>query len=195
MSSMYDITPSILEDSSSISETTLLVTDKSNIPSDKEPLLTYVKASTTSDKSTTTSDKSTTTSDKSTTTSGLDHICEYTYNQNKRMFIKMVIDELTPILYDSKKIIEYLQRLQPTTVWEDANLWGIYKPHDVFIAGNPNSYKITTSAQYNMEREKLLWIREAFHHKVRNTSGHRIISDIFVVSYDMRRYSCWSDCW
>jgi hypothetical protein len=133
-------------------------------------------------------------SDKSTTNSGFNRICKYTNNQEKLNFIEILVNNLIPILYDSKKIINYLNSLQINTIWEDANVRGIFKSRDVCIIGSSFSYILQTPEQNKTEQKKLLWISEAFNNIVKKSSDYLVFPNSILISYNKRKYSCLLGC-
>jgi hypothetical protein len=104
--------------------------------------------------------------------------------KEKREFIEIVINNILPILYDSRKIIAYLRHLQPDVIWENANVWS-NQSCDVYIACSTDSNKIHIDQRFIKQyRKKTLWILEAFEEVVDNLASPSIIKCNVYIKYN-----------
>jgi hypothetical protein len=111
----------------------------------------------------------------------------------KNNFIELIVSDLRDIIYDSKKILDYLQRLQPNA-WRDINKYENIEYHDVNIIGNTFGICSDETVErligedmcdyaYNQPQSGI-WILEAFDILAKNLENEPINDECIFIRYD-----------
>jgi hypothetical protein len=119
----------------------------------------------------------------------------------KNNLVELIVSDLKDIIYDSEKILEYLQRLHPG-FWQDANDFKNQEYHDVNIVGatfgscsSETVERLIGEDSYEYEHNQPqsgIWILEAFDILAKNLETEPINDECIFIRYNKPKPTCFS---